>query len=374
MPNNRKTKVAPPEDMSKMVAKNIQVQETEPMTKDQENSLPKKLGRYPILRLLAHGGMGSVYLAYDQQLEREVAIKTIKKKFADTKYFRDRFTEEAKLAAAIEHPNIVKVYDWGTDLGEGNFIVMEYVRGETIHTRIKRSGPMEVKSVVLTLAPLVDALCAMNRKHIVHRDIKPGNILLSESGVVKLTDLGIAKSFSNQSDKKKTQGVSPGTPDFMAPEQRKTSHVDIRADIYSLGKTLCFMVGGPNGLHLARAEEFEGLVPAKESHEDTKESRKIFKNVIEIILKMAEEDPNKRYQTPENVKKDINDMLAASDVGKKIKIPVIAFLSNHPSCLWIFFTRRGAEKRKFELSFNFGKSPQTSTKIGKDEAFLGNDR
>ena len=305
MTKKRQTKTIDPEELAAMIANNLNVPDTLP-SRDDGNSVPKTLGRYPVLRLLGSGGMGSVYLAFDRQLEREIAIKVVRKEFAQDSFSLDRFNREAKIAAAIDHPNIVKIFDWGTDEKEGNFIVLEYIKGETLSDKLRKEGPMNAVLAIDITARLAQSFCAMNQKHIVHRDIKPGNILLSDAGEVKLTDLGIAKKYTGSPERVLTQGGSPGTPDFMAPEQKNSSQVDVRADIYSLGKTLFFLLTGRCDVDAAALKNT--LAQAQFSGDDDAiigKNEQLAEKINSIIQKMTEVDRSQRYQTPEELLADL---------------------------------------------------------------------
>ena len=335
----RKTKVASPAEMAVKIEKNLQLQETFLDQQGDLSSLPKKLGRYPVLGLLGFGGMGSVYLAFDRQLEREVAVKVIRKEFARSRSSQDRFNREAKIAASIDHPNIVKVFDWGTDEDHGNFIVLEYIKGETLREKLKREGPMSVGAAIEIITALAQSLCAMSQKKIVHRDIKPGNILLSESGNVKLTDLGIAKNYSAPSNKEITRGGSPGTPDFMAPEQKHSRGVDIRADIYSMGKTFIFLLTGKSDVNEIPLNKTLDHFQFGSDSGKGKNDHRLLKKCLPIILKMVEDNLNQRYQTPEELLADLqsvrNGHHPKSSKGIRFTIPlVLIFATLFLAIIW----------------------------------------
>jgi len=179
----------------------------------------RQIGRYEIQHRLGKGGMGSLYLARDPGLDRLVAIKLLKDDYLDDQEFRERFAREARALARLRHPNIVVVYDFGDHDGRP-FMAMEYIDGETLRQRLARTPPLKI---ALGLA-LVEDLCAgLANAHdagIVHRDIKPDNIMVDRQGVVKLLDFGIARSAHAESTHQMTQpGMIMGTYNYMSPEQ-----------------------------------------------------------------------------------------------------------------------------------------------------------
>ena len=323
MEKQRQTESIPTQEMEEKVARSVR-KNMGLAGNDRENQvIPSTLGRYSVLRQLGRGGMGCVYLAYDRELEREVAIKTVRKKFSDIPYYRERFVREAKIAASICHPNTVKIYDWGTEPEEGNFIVMEYVKGETLYQRVRKAGPLDLESGITMLSTMLNVLEVMNEKQIVHRDIKPANILLTQSGEMKLMDLGIAKSISHTEGPQLTQGGSPGTPDFMAPEQKHSHDIDIRADIFSLGKTFIYALTGEVKLnHFSFNDIAHKQSNNIEKSTRTARTRRILAQLRPIIDKMIEFDPNNRYSDPTAVLRDLN-RAKPNSLTKRLLVSVI---------------------------------------------------
>ena len=203
----------------------------------------KLAGQYRVLRLLGHGGMGSVYLARDLTLEREVAIKVVKPA-SDSRSLYDRFRREAKTAAKLAHPNIVPLHAFG-EVGGMPYFVMGYVRGESLADRLRREGRMPEEEVRRIVVEIADALDHAHRQGVVHRDVKPDNVLLEDaSGRALLTDFGVAKAI-NQSEALTQYGSVVGTPHYMSPEQAAgRADIDGRSDIYSLGIMAYAMVAG----------------------------------------------------------------------------------------------------------------------------------
>ena len=345
MIKKRQTKIASPDEMAEKVANGIRLPRTESVKNGNDPSNPRVLGRYPVLRLLGRGGMGEVYLAFDRQLEREVAVKVIRKEFSRDKFSLERFNREAKLAASIDHPNIVKVYDWGSDDTHGNFIVLEYIKGETLRDKLKRDGTLPVDTAIAIITDLAHALCSMNNKHIVHRDIKPGNILISDTDEIKLTDLGIAKNISNSPEKSLTRAGSPGTPDFMAPEQKQSREVDIRADIYSLGKTFLFLLVGKCGGDTTPLNESLDRLSSVRDRNESRKGQRTIKRCVPIIRKMVVNDRSQRYQSPEELHSDLLKLKKGrSKVSDRrsalFVLAIAAFIALLSGILWPYIGRQ----------------------------------
>ena len=198
------------------------------------NIIGQSLGRYHILEKLGEGGMATVYKAYDTRLERHVALKVITPSRGHSEKFLRRFDREAKILAKLSHPNIVGVIDSGEENGLP-FLVLEYIPGGTLKQKLS-GEPIPWREAARILLPIAQALEYAHQQGIIHRDVKPSNILLTESDVPMLSDFGIAKMLEADETLELTgTGVGVGTPDYMAPEQGLGRKVDQRADIYSLG-------------------------------------------------------------------------------------------------------------------------------------------
>src|SRR6266566_647234 len=196
-------------------------------------------GRYQTDRLLGQGGMAEVYLGTDRVLGRRVAIKVLGGQLSRNAQFVSRFRREAQAAAALNHPNVVGVYDTGSDDGT-HFIVMEYIQGRTLAEVIREDAPLLPDRAVEIAGSIAEALGFAHRAGIVHRDVKPGNIMLTPAGDVKVMDFGIARATTSES---LTQTATVlGTATYFSPEQAQGAAVDARSDLYSLGCVLYEML------------------------------------------------------------------------------------------------------------------------------------
>src|SRR4051812_49026747 len=262
------------------------------------------LGKYKVLERLGSGGMGTVYLCEHIMMRRRVAVKVLPTAKAEDSSCLERFYREARAVAALDHPNIVRAYD--IDQEENlHFLVMEHVDGSSLQDIIKRHGPMDVLRAAHYIRQSALGLQhAHETAALVHRDVKPGNILVDRNGIVKVLDMGLARFFNDDEDvltKKYDENVL-GTADYLAPEQALDSHsVDIRADVYSLGGTFYFCLTG-------RTPFAEGTVAQKLIWHQTRQPRPIRgirpevpEGIVAIVDKMMAKDVNARYQTPQEI-------------------------------------------------------------------------
>ena len=193
-------------------------------------------GRYQVITRIASGGMGEVYRAHDAVLGREVALKVLHPQFAGDRGFVDRFRREARAAAILNHPSIVGVYDWG-ETEDTYFMIMEFVRGMNLRGLLSQYGRLEPAQVVEVALPVLSALEHAHGHGIVHRDVKPENILISEDGTVKVADFGLARAYAD-SYVSQAEGTVTGTVQYLAPEQIQGQPADPRTDLYALGVVL----------------------------------------------------------------------------------------------------------------------------------------
>lgn len=251
------------------------------------------LDKYKIEKLLGEGGMGAVYCAYDLRLERMVALKVLAGHMATNPRYVERFLREARVAAKISHSNLVQIYDVGTCNGL-YYIVMEFVDGQSLADKAKQA-PLSPDQALHVLEATLKGLSKLHNSGIVHRDIKPDNILLTKEGLAKLSDFGLAKKNSEEQQLTQT-GAIIGTPHFMSPEQCAGTDVDARADIYSLGLTLYFMLTGrvpylTDNILATLHKHINEPPPELES------SYNISPQLDALYHKMVAKDRNQRYST-----------------------------------------------------------------------------
>jgi serine/threonine protein kinase len=261
------------------------------------------IGKYRILERLGSGGMGVVYLGEHSIMRRRVAIKVLPLTLAEDPWFLQQFYRESQLIAALDHPNIVRAHDVDKD-GQFHFLVMEYVDGSCLHDIINNHGPMDVLRASHYIR---QAACGLQHAHdlgLVHRDIKPGNLLLSRQGVVKILDMGLA-CFSRTIQKeagpaKKGDRRMVGTDDFLAPEQIVNSDdVDSRADIYSLGATFYFLLTGKVPFHEAAHEHHKLIWHLTRRPKPIRGYRPEVPEGLEALVnKMLAKNPWDRFATP----------------------------------------------------------------------------
>ena len=260
-------------------------------------------GRYEIVEHLARGGMAEVYVAHDQLLDRRVALKVLFPEFASDRSFVERFRREARSAAALNHPNIVSVYDTGEENGS-YYIVMEYVEGRTLRDIIRSEGPLLPQRAADIGADIAAALAFAPRHGVVHRDVKPGNVLIDRAGRVKVTDFGIARAGDMQENLTQT-GAVMGTATYFSPEQAQGGAIDPRSDVYSLGVVLYEMVTG-------RAP-FSGDSPVAIAYQHVRETPAppssvnpdVPPDLEACILKCLAKNPANRYATADDLRADL---------------------------------------------------------------------
>ncbi|MBK5224439.1 MAG: Stk1 family PASTA domain-containing Ser/Thr kinase [Acidimicrobiia bacterium] len=263
-------------------------------------------GRYELHRQIARGGMADVFLARDQLLDRPVAIKVLFPQFASDPSFVERFRREAQSAANLNHPNIVAVYDWGEERGT-YFIVMEYVEGRSLAEILRSEGMLHPDRAADIATDVAAALSFAHRNGVVHRDIKPGNILIAPSGQVKVTDFGIARAFGGGgADSNLTQtGSVMGTATYFSPEQAQGQQVDPRSDLYSLGIVLFEMLAsrppftGDSAVVIAYKQVQEAPVTPSSINP------RVPASIEAITMRLLAKSPADRYPSAEDVRADL---------------------------------------------------------------------
>lgn len=264
-------------------------------------------GRYKVLERVGGGGMANVYRALDIILDREVAVKILQPQFSDDEQFIRRFRREAQAATSLAHPNIVTIYDVGEE-GNTYYIVMEYIEGQTLKERIQEQGALPVQEALNYMEQMLSALAHAHANHLIHRDIKPHNILIRHDGVVKITDFGIARAISAATITH-TNSIM-GSVHYLSPEQARGGHVTYKSDIYSLGIVLYEMItgdlpfSGDTAVSIA-IKHLQNEVPsAKEKIPNLPQS------VENIILKATVKDPIVRYESVYEMEEDIATALS----------------------------------------------------------------
>jgi len=272
------------------------------------------LGKYKLLSHLGSGGMSSVYLAEHVLMQRRVAIKVLPRERVDDSSYLGRFHLEAKAAAQLDHPNIVRAFDVDNE-GDTHYLVMEFVEGQDLQEIVTADGPLSYEKAAEYIAQAAEGLQHAHENNLIHRDIKPANLLVDRAGVVKILDMGLARFSSDDDNASLTiehdENVL-GTADYLAPEQARNSHdVDDRADIYSLGCTLYFLLTGhapfPEGSLAQRIAKHQTEMPAdiRIDRPDCPTS------LVNICKKMIFKNSERRYQTAEEVREAMRRWLAA---------------------------------------------------------------
>ncbi len=272
-------------------------------------------GRYEIIDKVGSGGMADVYKARDQRLNRFVAIKVLKPEYSSDKSFVNKFRGEAQSAAGLSHPNIVNVYDVGDD-GGLYYIVMELVEGITLKRFIERKGKLEVKEAVGIAIQIAQGMEAAHDNHIIHRDIKPQNIIISRDGKVKVTDFGIAKATNSNT----ITSNAMGSVHYLSPEQARGGYSDEKSDIYSLGVTMYEMLSGKvpfagdNTVSVALLHIQGEAMPLRELDPEIPVS------VDKIVQKCMQKRPERRYHTASELISDLKRSITNPD-GDFVQIP-----------------------------------------------------
>lgn len=276
--------------------------------------------RYEVLKRVGSGGMADVYMAKDHKLNRNVAVKVLKSEYVEDEKFLKKFETEAQAVARLSHPNIVNIYDVGMEDGI-NYIVMELAEGITLKEYIRKKGYLSPKETVEISTQIASAISHAHKNHIIHRDIKPQNILVSDTGIIKVTDFGIAKATS--SNTVTSTATAMGSVHYISPEQAKGRFCDEKSDIYSLGITMYEMVTGhvpfdhENGVTIALMHLQNEITPPSQIRDGIPDS------LEKIILKCTMKKPEERYQTADDLIADLRLVFEDTSGGYVGVVPAI---------------------------------------------------
>ncbi|MDQ3660137.1 MAG: Stk1 family PASTA domain-containing Ser/Thr kinase [Actinomycetota bacterium] len=270
-------------------------------------------GRYEVLGRAGAGGMAEVYRARDELLGREVALKVLSERFAHDSSFVERFRREAQSAANLSHPNVVSLYDYGSDDGS-YFIVMEYIDGQALSDIISSEAPLLPERAADIASDVTGALQRAHSADLVHRDIKPGNIMITSTGQTKVTDFGIARALGHGEQTMTQTGMVIGTASYLSPEQAQGNPVDPRSDIYSLGCVLYEMLtgrvpfAGDTPLSIAYKHVREEAQPPSRLNSD------VPAELDAIALKALAKNPDNRYASADEMREDLQRFLSGQKV------------------------------------------------------------
>ena len=296
------------------------------------NLIGQNIGRYHIIEQLGQGGMATVYKAYDTRLERDVAIKVIRRQAFSPEIvdrMLKRFEREAKSLAKLNHPNIVNIFDYGEFEGSP-YLVMQYIEGGTLKHHL--SGlPVSEAAVAQLILPMARALEYAHNKNIVHRDVKPANILVTENGDMMLSDFGIAKLLDSEDGNTLTgTNVGIGTPEYMAPEQSLGKEIDGRADIYSLGVVFYELVTG----HKPFTADTPMAVVIKQAHDPLPGPRqyvpKLSKEAERVIYKVLAKNPEDRYQNMGEFADALEKLIRTGSTNGQTKTKLVLTQNQEP--------------------------------------------
>ena len=273
----------------------------------------REFGPFVLKRLLGHGGIGTVYLAQQDDAGEEIAVKVLPKSAAANGQYAKQFLTEARLAKHLDHPNIIHILGYGRQEGR-YYLAMEYVDGESCKARISKAGRLGWREAVEITIQAAEGLAAAAAKGIIHRDIKPENLLIDKAGRVRISDLGLAKEMGKIEPL--PSDTSLGTPDYMSPEQVNNSEtVDFRSDIYALGASLFHMVCGKAPYTGRSAYEVMVKHVSANLPSPRKYAPDLPKQVCDVMRKMMARDPDDRYQSYDGLIVDLRALLAGESVA-----------------------------------------------------------
>jgi two-component system, LytTR family, response regulator len=282
------------------------------------------LAHYRILKRLGSGGMGEVYLATDDRLDRQVAVKILPADFCRDPERLQLFTLEAKITSGLNHPNLTHVYDIGRE-GDVSYLVMEHVEGEALNARLDE-GPLPLKEALAIGGQIADALDAAHQSGVVHRDIKPGNVMVNRRGHAKVLDFGLAKICSPKSAGRKSEdtqalsdiGLVMGTVQYMSPEQALGREVDARSDLFSFGALLYEMITGRLPFDGANPQEVLAKVLTAQPDAIGRFNYEVPAELERIVRKCLEKDPEDRYQSAREIVLDLRALAKPATVDASV--------------------------------------------------------
>jgi tRNA A-37 threonylcarbamoyl transferase component Bud32 len=280
-----------------------------------------RLGRCRVERVLATGGMGTIYLAHHESLDKTVVLKVLPPNLAADPEYQKRFLREARAAAKLEHPNIVQIYDAATE-ADMPYIIMQFIEGQDLQVLLDKKGRAPIGDALSITKKVAQALAFAHKQGIVHRDIKPSNIMISKQGKVMVTDFGLARQISGTMSATVTQGgIVLGTPDYISPEQAMGERTDGRTDIYSLGCMLYRMLAGrppyedpnPVTIMMKHVRDSDQPEPIRKVNPDVPE-------VVEKLLdRMMRKNPSERFATMDDVVVAIDGCKGKAGAGSRVE-------------------------------------------------------
>ena len=273
-----------------------------------EQLVGSTVGEVKIIKVLGRGGMGVVYYGFHQTIQINVAVKIIYPHFASNQSALLRFYREARESARLNHPNIVRLFNVGQD-NDIHYLILEYIDGPTLSYLVKQHGLLEEKYAINYILQSLNGLAYAHTQGIIHRDIKPDNLMVTSSGVVKITDFGLAKEVESETRLTQT-GMSMGTPSYMPPEQWDNDNVDYRADLYALGVTFYQLLSGILPYTGKKPSELIGQVVLGQAIPLSEVKPDLDAELVAIVHNMFSSRKEKRYQSADKIIQDLNAYLA----------------------------------------------------------------
>ena len=285
------------------------------------SSASRRLGGFRIEERLGKGGMGEVLAAVQESLDRKVALKLLNRRLGADEDFVRRFQAEARAAAALNHPNVVHVYDVGVVDGQ-HYLAMEFMAGGTLEGRLAKSGPIPSSEVVTILQQIAQALIYAEGRGIVHRDIKPDNLMVDAAGTVKLADLGLATT--SEAEHQEGDQRILGTPHFMAPEQARGGKVDQRSDLYALGGTAYRLLTGHTPFEGQSTRDILRAHFTEPAQAPSLRVPAVPPGLDEVVLRLLAKEPEQRFQSARQLAEVLEGLGVAPEAAKGSKLPLVA--------------------------------------------------